>query len=259
MVTRARQRRSWPHAGKGNAVEPTDPLALSTDRLTLIPFSAELMELVLTDRAELERRLGARFLPRWHSPDEVAYLTGIRQVVEADPAARVWRIHFVLHNRDRAIIGDVGFKGPPNRDGSVELACGFVPAYRGQGYGFEAVGDLFRWAFTQPEVRLIVGICDHDNTAAIRMNEKLGMRCVSVIGPSPIWRLSRGIRVLERLGMRRVSAFLLSRLSQGIRILERLGFHVRVQGPSLIWHLSRSRYVERPSPRQPSPEGTAPS
>lgn len=226
-------------------MEPPDPLSLSTPRLTLIPFSADLIHLVLTDRTRLEQRLSARFLPRWYSPDEVGYLTTIRQVVEADPAARVWRIHFVLHNRDRAVIGDVGFKGPPDRDGSVELACGLVPAYRRQGYGVEAVQELFRWAFTQPEVRLIISVCDYDNAGSIRMSEKLGMRCVGVRGPSLFWRLSRSIRMLERLGMRRVSTFLLSRLSRSIRILERLGMRrVGTQGPALVWHLSTSRYSE---------------
>jgi ribosomal-protein-alanine N-acetyltransferase len=226
-------------------VEPIDPLCLTTPRLTLIPFSADLLHLVLTDRAALERRLAARFLPQWHSEDEVDYLTRICQTVATDPASRVWRIHFILHNRDRVVIGDAGFKGPPDRDGSVELAFGFVPAYRRQGYGFEAAHALFRWAFTQPEVRLITSVCDHDNAGAIRVNEKLGMRRVGVEPPSLLWRLSSSIRMLEKAGMRRVSASLLGQLSRGIRVLDTLGVRgIGVKGPSLVWHLSRSRYSE---------------
>ncbi|MGH3055103.1 MAG: GNAT family N-acetyltransferase, partial [Gaiellaceae bacterium] len=123
---------------------------------------------------------------------------------------------------DRAVIGDVGLKGPPDADGSVEIHFGLIPAYRGQGCGTEAVQALISWAFTQPQVRLITAVCDHDNAASIRVLKKLGMRRVRVEGRSLRWYLSAGIRMLKKTG----------EPSVGVKV------------PSLVWHLSRSRYAE---------------
>ncbi len=174
-----------------------DSLSLSTPRLTLIPFSEDLLRLALTDRETLEQRLSARFLPQWHTEPQLRVLNGILQALEADPESRVWRFYFILHIDDRAVIGDAGFKGPPDHEGSVEIAYGIVPAYRRQGYAFEAVQALVKWAFSRPGVRQITAGCDHDNVGSIRILEKLGMQRVGVSSRSLSWILPRiqGLRV----------------------------------------------------------------
>jgi len=145
----------------------------------------------LTDRETFERRLAARFLPQWRSEDQTNILTGVLRALEADPESRVWRFYFVLHTADRAVIGDAGFKGPPDHEGSVEIAYGIVPAYRRQGYAFEAVQALVRWAFGHPEVQMITAVCNDDNTGSIRILEKLGMERVGVTGRSLSWHLRK--------------------------------------------------------------------
>jgi [ribosomal protein S5]-alanine N-acetyltransferase len=239
--------------GWGREIAPTvslsDPCCLATARLTLIPFSAELLELVLTDRQALEQRLGARFLPRWNWEGGAEYLDAARRAIQRDPSLRVWRIYFVLHNRDNAVIGDVGLKGPPDRDGSVEIHYGLEPAYQRHGYGFEAVEALVGWTFVQPRVRLITAVCDHDNVPSVRVLEKLRMRRVRVEGGSLWWRLSAGIAALERWGMRRTGQFLRKQLARSIHALERLGRRrIDVRGPSHVWHLSRDSWAEHREP-----------
>jgi len=46
-------------------------------------------------------------------------------------------------------------RGPPDHEGIVEIAYGIVPAYRRQGYTFEAVQALVQWAFGHPAVTRI--------------------------------------------------------------------------------------------------------
>jgi ribosomal-protein-alanine N-acetyltransferase len=166
-------------------------LRLSTPRLTLIPFSADLLRLALTDRETLESRLAARFLPQWRTENQLRALNRVLQALEVDPESRVWRFYFILHTADRAVIGDAGFKGPPDHEGSVEIAYGIVPAYRRQGYTFEAVQALIGWSFSQPEVMQIIATCDDDNAGSIRILEKLGMQRVGVNGRSLSWLLAR--------------------------------------------------------------------
>ena len=170
---------------------PSDAECLSTRRLTLIPFSADLLRLALSDREALESRLAARFLPQWRTEHQLRILHGVLRALEADPVSRVWRFYFILHTADRTVIGDAGFKGPPDHDGSVEIAYGVVPPYRRQGYTFEAVQALVGWALSRPEVRRITATCDNDNAGSIRILEKLGMHRAGVDGGSLSWVLSR--------------------------------------------------------------------
>ena len=208
-------------AGEESAVQASEPGSLVTPRLTLIPLSAELLHLVLSDRKALERRLAARFLPVWwDGQEQVEFLERTRHEVERDPASRVWRLYFIVHNRDKTVIGDVGIKGPPDRDGSVEIHFGLVPAYRRQGCGSEAVQALVRWVFTQPRAQLITAVCDYDNAASIRVLTKLGMRRVRIEGRLLLWYLSAAIGMFIRSEVLRAN----------------------VKVPSLVWHLSRSRY-----------------
>lgn len=169
----------------------SDPSCLITLRLTLIPFSTDLLRLALTERETLEQRLSARFLPQWNSENQLKILTGVLQALEADPTSRVWRFYFILHTADRAVIGDAGFKGPPDREGSVEVAYGVVPAYRRQGYAFEAAHALVRWAFLHPQVSQVTAGCDDDNVGSIRILEKLGMHRVGLSGKTILWALPR--------------------------------------------------------------------
>jgi ribosomal-protein-alanine N-acetyltransferase len=169
----------------------SDSERISTRRLTLIPFSADLLRLALTDRDVLESRLIARFLPQWRGEHQLRVLHGVLQALEVDPESRVWRFYFILHTADRAVIGDAGFKGPPDHEGSVEIAYGVVPSYQRQGYTFEAVQALVGWAFSHSEVRRITATCGNDNAGSIRILEKLGMQRVGEDGRSLSWSLPR--------------------------------------------------------------------
>ena len=169
----------------------SESLQLSTQRLTLIPFSVDLLRLALTDRGAFERRLDVRFLPAWASEHQRGLLAEVLRALEADPGSRFWRFYFILHTVDRAVIGDAGFKGPPDQEGTVEIAYGIVPLYRRQGYAFEAVTALVRWAFSHPGLRQISARCDDDNVGSIRILEKLGMYRTRIEGRTLFWLLRR--------------------------------------------------------------------
>ena len=113
-----------------------DPAPILTERLTLIPWSRDLLRLALDDRDGLERRLSARVLPRWADAHQREILTRILNSLEVDPASCLRRFYLIMQTADRAVIGDAGFKGPPDDEGTAEIAYGVVPAYRRQGYAF---------------------------------------------------------------------------------------------------------------------------
>lgn len=46
----------------------------------------------------------------------------------------------------RHVIGSIGFHGPPDDRGRLEVGCVIHPAHRGRGYAGEAMAAMFDWA-----------------------------------------------------------------------------------------------------------------
>src|SRR5687767_5523827 len=111
-------------------------MTIETARLRLIPFSPEHLLALIEGEARFAERFGwpaadglhGFFVSEDVSPD---WLAQLRASVAADP----WMHGFaVVHPQSRSVIGSVGFKGPPDADGMVEIAYGIVPAFQGKGY-----------------------------------------------------------------------------------------------------------------------------
>ena len=52
-------------------------------------------------------------------------------------------------------VGSCGFKGPPDANGTVEIAYGIAPAHQNKGYATEAAAALVRFALASGEVRVV--------------------------------------------------------------------------------------------------------
>ncbi len=150
-------------------------LHLQTGRLTLVPFTLERVRAAVYDRAALARLLNAHVPDEWPNPDLGEILPMILEARLKDPAEAAWSA-LILHTADRALIGDIGFKGGPDAEGTVEIGYGIIPSYRGQGYASEAAQAMIAWAFAQPGVRRVTAECLADNAGSIRVLEKVGMR-----------------------------------------------------------------------------------
>lgn len=122
---------------------------LTTDRLRLIPFSAEQLVTIIENPDRAEAALG--FTPAdglrsfFVSGDpSSAWLESLRQRSGTDP----WELGFaVVHAGERMVIGSAGFKGSPSLEGVAEIAYAIVPAYEGRGYATEAARALIDYAF----------------------------------------------------------------------------------------------------------------
>ncbi|MGB3546060.1 MAG: GNAT family N-acetyltransferase [Saprospiraceae bacterium] len=88
-----------------------------------------------------------------------------------DPTGNWYRPLLVVH--DNEIIGNGGFKGPPDVLGRVEIGYTLAPAARGRGFGTELVRLLIGKARTQGAMQLIAHVLP-DNAASIRVLEKNG-------------------------------------------------------------------------------------
>src|SRR6478672_1953830 len=118
-----------------------------------------------TDRAEV-------------SPDWIAR---VRRTEAGDP----WALSFMMIERaSGSAVGSCAFKGPPDADGTVEVAYGTDEAHRGNGFATEAAAALTEFAFASGRVRLVRAHTKADNAASARVLAKCGfLRTGEVIDP----------------------------------------------------------------------------
>lgn len=166
-------------------------LTLTTERLQLVPCSAEAARAILDDRSYAERLIGAALHPAYPGGDIRSFLPYYAQQLENDPDMLGWGLWLTIHRADGLVIGDVGFKGKPDASGTVDIGYSVVEPYRRRGYTFEAARALRDWAFAQPGVTRLTGDCLPDNIGSARILQKLGMsRCGASREGLLLWEMS---------------------------------------------------------------------
>jgi ribosomal-protein-alanine N-acetyltransferase len=152
-------------------------MSIQTNRLRLVPKTREdvlawINQMQPNEKAEL-------------SADWLALVEGSGPI---DP----W-IHgfLVLHRDANGVIGHCGFKGPPETDGSVEIAYGVASEHQGHGYATEAAEALASFAFSHDQVRVVRAHTRPELNASSRVLTKCGFRKVGeTVDPDDglVWR-----------------------------------------------------------------------
>jgi ribosomal-protein-alanine N-acetyltransferase len=146
---------------------------LITARLELRPLPAAAAAALPGDRAEASRVLGATLAPDWPQPDLLDVLPLQASAPASSERFGVW----VMIERETAtVVGDIGFTGPPDQAGSVEVGYSVIPDRRRRGYATEAARAIVPWAHAQPGVEVVVARCDNGNLPSIRTLERTGFR-----------------------------------------------------------------------------------
>ncbi len=144
--------------------------------MTLLPCSAEHIVALIDEPnrfAELVGWPAAEGLREFYVSGELSpeWLAALR--ASSGPAP--WRHgFFVVHRDSRRVIGTVGFKGPPDTIGMVEIAYGIVPNFENQGYATEAATALVDFAVTNGDVRLVRAHTLPSSNASTRVLAKCG-------------------------------------------------------------------------------------
>lgn len=145
-------------------------MEIRTRRLRLIPCRAPVARAAVIAPERLSSLLGVRVDSEWPSEDLLEILPGWAEALASDPSVLGWGIWLILAGGE--LIGDVGFKGPPDEDGAVELGYGILSHHRNHGFATEAVRGLCGWAAADPSVRAIHAVCLRSNLASARVLEK---------------------------------------------------------------------------------------
>jgi ribosomal-protein-alanine N-acetyltransferase len=145
-----------------------------TQRLAMTPLTCEGMRAIMAGEWQhADKLLGAPFPTEWRN-DGWGWLAP--RVVEGDLDARllVWGTRLArLIDRRGQVVAEVGFHGPPDEDGWVEIGYRVVAGCRRRGLAEEACRGLLDWAFTQG-VAGVRAAMSPDNEPSARLAQKLG-------------------------------------------------------------------------------------
>ena len=119
------------------------------------------------------RKVQVHFTPGWPG-DALGFFPSWAEWKAAHPLEREFGGGTAVHALEHVAVGQMGFKGPPDEQGNMEIGFGFHPNYGGQGYATELVGAQVAWALEQSEVYRITAECLSTNSGSIRVLEKCG-------------------------------------------------------------------------------------
>ena len=148
-----------------------------TARLFLIPADRLLTSLCLNSPEQFAAKLNVKLPSDW--PTE-SLEDGIPWVLDEMNDGEIgWWIWWVIVKPENdfdfpLIIGNFGFKGPPNKAGLIEVTYSIALEQQGKGYTKEAFVALISWGFQQPGVNKIWGDTSADNLGSIKIFESSG-------------------------------------------------------------------------------------
>lgn len=179
---------------------------IETANLQLIGCELAHIEAIMRDKHEIAGMLDVRIYDGWPEfPEAMQY---VYQHLKSDPAAAPqWGYRFFVHKKDRALIGEGGYKGKPTEEGMVEIGYAIVPQYRRRGFALEAACGLSDYAFSHPEVKIVQAHTLPTGTASINVLNKLGMTLAGTVndpedGEVLQWRMERQEYSIADCGMR---------------------------------------------------------
>ena len=133
-------------------------MEINTQRLVLRPFTEEIYN-AYSERYEMG-----------------PHIEGHIKELKETPGLQGWGVWLATRRDNGKPVGDLGFKGRADQDGVVEVGYGIAPEEQNQGFATEAVDALIEWAFSRGKTNKAIAECRADNTASIKVLQKLGMR-----------------------------------------------------------------------------------
>ncbi len=148
---------------------------IKTKRLRMVSWNREMALAAIHDRLRLSQLLNVKVPNDFpNEPVRKFVLPEKLKELERDPNYGQWS-GMIVHQSDAIVIGSMGFKSPPDQNGTVEIGYDIIPDYQGYGYATEMALALVKWAFQQPPINRVLAECLKTNTPSIRVLEKVGM------------------------------------------------------------------------------------
>ena len=136
--------------------------------------------LAAKDLATASREMGAK-VPMWVADELENFLKFRLGQLRLDPTIRVWLGRAMVLTEDdgsRRVVGSIGFHGPPDAQGRLEVGYSVDPPFRRRGYASESVKAMFDWAHREHGITRFVASISPDNQASLNLTAAYGFKQV---------------------------------------------------------------------------------
>ncbi len=158
--------------------------SIHTSRLTLIAATVRHLRTELASYEQLGELLCAAVPSSWPPGmyDRDAMQFFLEKSLQGGDAMTGWYGWYAIR-KDRAeqralLIGSIGYFGPPNSEGVVEIGYSVVPEERGKGYATEMVEAMMMLAWRDERVGMVVAEAHETNLASRRVLEHCGFKWI---------------------------------------------------------------------------------
>ena len=153
----------------------TDPEAIPTirtSRLELVPMSVPFMEALRRRDLDAAAQEAGATVPAW-LPEQLEHFVEYRLAqLEVDPSIREWLGRAMVLTDEagvRHVVGTIGFHGPPDELGRLEVGYRVEAPYRRSGYAREAVRAMFDWAASAHGIHRFVASVSPENEPSLQL------------------------------------------------------------------------------------------
>lgn len=152
-------------------------IELDTERLRLIPLSAENLRLLIDNPKKMEQSLSIIESNGFLSSDLKQAMEIRLSKLLCDEENYIWYTNWLIVSKDQnCSVGGVMLKGLPNENGEVVIGYYTLPEYQGNGYMTETINTMKNWLLNQTDVIYVIADTDKDNIPSHRVLEKCGAK-----------------------------------------------------------------------------------
>jgi ribosomal-protein-alanine N-acetyltransferase len=164
---------------RGQTLDDPPVETIRTPRLELVSMTVPVMRALQDKDMELASREAGAVVPEGLADDLVDFLRYRLAQLDADPSIREWLGRLIVltdESGQRRAIGTLGFHGPPDDRGRLEVGYRIEAPYRRQGYARESVQALFDWAASAHGIHRFIASISPSNEPSLRLAAGFGFR-----------------------------------------------------------------------------------
>ena len=150
--------------------------SILTSRLELASLGPAFLEALLGGRPFIAEGIGGFSLPHgWPDEHDRRFLERRLKQMTEDEDSQQWLARAMVSRREasRPMIGHIGFHEAPI-DGVLEMGYTVFEKYRRQGYAYEAIHGMMRWAHEAHGIGRFRVSVSPDNAPSLALAAKLG-------------------------------------------------------------------------------------
>jgi len=168
-----------PPPAAGQALDERPVETIRTPRLELVSMTIPVMQALFVKDLETAGRLAGASVPEGLADDLVDFLRYRLAQLDAEPSIREWLGRLMIltdATGERVAIGTLGFHGPPDDQGRLEVGYRVEAPWRRQGFARESVQALFDWAASAHGVHRFIASISPTNEASLRLAAGFGFQ-----------------------------------------------------------------------------------